>query len=172
MCQQKENYRSPIGILLLLQLSSYKLQWWGKIECGAMHECESTVRCLACFGNLPIEGHSRIKINTQILDRWLKLDGWTGNWNECNGFSQGFKRFGPWVEKSNVGRSPSIASVRAPDSGFLEHSGRSVLPDLMIFQSVNNNTLYQSYYAIELQTPVGHAWMHPRPGLYDSWITS
>ena len=59
------------------------------------------VRCLACFGNLPIEGHSRIKINTQILDRWLKLDEWTSNWNGCNGFSQGFKRFGPWVEKSN-----------------------------------------------------------------------
>ena len=70
-----------------------------------------------------------------------------------------------------VGRSPSIASVRAPDSGFLELSRRSVLPDLMIFQSVNNNTLNQSYYAIELQTPVGHAWMHPCPTLFDSSIT-
>ena len=99
MCQQEESYSSPIGILLLLQLSSYKPQWWGKIECGAVHECESKMLCM--FQNLPIEGHSRIKINTQILDRWLKFDEWTGNWNGCNGFSQGFKRFGPWVEKSN-----------------------------------------------------------------------
>ena len=42
----------------------------------------------------------RIKINTQILDRWLKLDGWTGNWDECSRFSQGFERFGFWVEKA------------------------------------------------------------------------
>ena len=70
-----------------------------------------------------------------------------------------------------VDRSPSIASVRAPDSSFLAHPSHSVLPDLMIFQSVNNNTLFQSYYAIELQTPVGHAWMHPCPSLFDSSIT-
>ena len=39
--------------------------------------------------------------NTQILDGWLKLDGWTGNWNGCHWFSQQFERFRPWVEKSN-----------------------------------------------------------------------
>ena len=32
---------SLIGILLLLRPSSYKPQWRGKIECAAMHECES-----------------------------------------------------------------------------------------------------------------------------------
>ena len=67
-----------------------------------MAQCTNVkVRCFACFRNLPIEGHSRIKINTKILDRWLKLDGWISNWNGCKGFSQGFKKFGPWVEKSN-----------------------------------------------------------------------
>ena len=65
-------------------------------------ECTNVkVGCLACFGNLFVKRHPRVKINTQIFDWWLELDGWTGNWNGFNGFSQGFKRFGPWVEKCN-----------------------------------------------------------------------
>ena len=65
-------------------------------------ECTNVkVRCLACFGNLFVKGHPRVKMNTQIFYWWLELDGWTGNWNGFNGFSQGFERFGPWVEKCN-----------------------------------------------------------------------
>ena len=65
-------------------------------------ECANVkVRCLACFGNLFVKRHLRVKMNTQIFDWWLELDGWTSNWNGFNGFSQGFERFGPWVEKSN-----------------------------------------------------------------------
>ena len=62
-----------------------------------MHECESKTPCM--FRKLAFR--RAFKKNTQILDGWLKLDGWTGNWNEYNGFSQGLERSGPWVEKSN-----------------------------------------------------------------------
>ena len=97
-CQQEESYSSTVGILLLLQLSSCKPQWWGETNVTQCTNAE--VRRLACFGNFPIERHSRIKINTRIFDRCLKLDEWAGNWNGCNGFSQEFKRFGPWVQKT------------------------------------------------------------------------
>ena len=65
-------------------------------------ECTNVkIRCLASFGNLFVKGHPRVKMNTQIFHWWLELDGWIGNWNGFNGFSQGFERFGPWVEKCN-----------------------------------------------------------------------
>ena len=50
-------------------------------------ECTNVkVRGLAWFGNLFVKRHPRVKMNTQIFDWWLKLDGWTGNWNEFNSY--------------------------------------------------------------------------------------
>ena len=60
-------------------------------------------RRLVCFKNLLVETHFRVKIDAKIFGWWLKLERWTGNWNWCNGFSQGFEGLWPyWVAKSNV----------------------------------------------------------------------
>ena len=103
MCQQGVSYISRVSNPLSRQLLSCKPQWWGK-RSNVTEGTNVKVRCLACFGNLFVKRHPRVKMNTQIFDWWLELDGWTGNWNGFNGFSQGFERFGLRVEKCNCFR--------------------------------------------------------------------
>ena len=94
MRQLGESYSSRVSNPLSRQLLSYKPEGRSNVT-----ECTNVkVRCLACFGNLFVKRHPRVKMNTQSFDWWLDEPATE---MDLNGFSQGFERFGPRVEKCN-----------------------------------------------------------------------
>ena len=70
--QQGESYSSRVSNPLSRQLLSWKSQWWGKIGCDGVHECESKMHCMFRKPDAPrVFDFLKINSDAALLHSWF-----------------------------------------------------------------------------------------------------